>query len=107
MKHLHILALVPVIILLSAVASIAQSTGSIGDRPTDLISADLGVSENAFIACFSDVQPAKDNNPSGARQHANKGVLLPCLQIKNPEITNRFLDSVMDKYRPEGPMQSS
>jgi hypothetical protein len=29
---------------------------------------------------------------------------LPCLQAENPSITNEKLDSVMDKYRPEGPM---
>ena len=74
-----------------------------GDRPTDLISADLGVPEAAFIACFSGVSP--DHDPSGATQQANKAVLLPCLQQANPDITNTALDIVMDRYRPEGPMR--
>lgn len=63
-----------------------------GHRPTDLISADLGVSETAFSQCFADVQPAHDKKPSGAHQKLNKSILLPCLQAANPDITNRSLD---------------
>lgn len=73
-------------------------------RPTNLVAADLGVAEQVFIACFSDVSPEANHDPSVAQQHANKAILLPCLQAKNPSITNEKLDSVMDKYRPEGPM---
>jgi hypothetical protein len=43
-----------------------------------------------------------NHDPSVTQQHANN-FLLPCLQAKNPSITNDKLDSVMDKYRPEGP----
>jgi hypothetical protein len=76
-----------------------------GDRPTDLIAADLEIPEQAFIECFANVRPDPGHNPSGARQHANKAVLLPCLQKANPEITNAGLDAVMDRYRPEGPIR--
>jgi len=73
-----------------------------GERPTDLVSADLGVLESVFIQCFADVQPDPAKNPSGARQHMNKAVLLPCLQASNPAISNDLLDEVMDRYRLEG-----
>lgn len=69
-------------------------------RPTDKIAADLGIEQAQFIACFASVEPAADHAPSGARQRANKAVLLPCLQKANPEITNARLDRVMDRYRP-------
>lgn len=82
----------------------SQNMSSIGDRPTDLIAADLGVDEQVFIDCFSGVSPDSAHAPSGATQRANKAVLLPCLQAAEPSITNRMLDTVMDRYRPEGPM---
>lgn len=69
-------------------------------RPTDRISADLGVSEPTFIACFFDVTPAQGFEPDAAYQWANKAILLPCLQKANPAITNDSLDAVMDRYRP-------
>ena len=91
------------------IALILLSTPAAADndpnRPTDLIAADLGVSEAEFKTCFMDVQPDGDKSPSGARQRMNKAILLPCLQDANPIITNAMLDSVMDKYRPEGPMK--
>jgi hypothetical protein len=87
-----------------SLASAAISTTERGNRPTDLIAADLNVEEATFIACFKDVEPARDKNPSGERQRMNKAILLPCLQAENPEITNRMLDEVMDRYRPEGPI---
>lgn len=74
------------------------------NRPTDKISADLGVTEDQFIACFWNVNPEENGRPSGAKQRENKAILLPCLQEANASITNSKLDSVMDKYRPEGPM---
>jgi len=74
------------------------------NRPTARIAADLGVTQEQFVACFWDVNPATDHAPSGATQRANKAVLLPCLQQANPAITNTMLDGVMDSYRPEGPM---
>lgn len=76
-----------------------------GDRPTDLIAIDLGIPEHVFIDCFSGVSPEPTHKPSGGQQRDNKAILLPCLQEKNPSITNERLDSVMDKYRPEGLMQ--
>ncbi|MGR3815653.1 MAG: hypothetical protein ACU0AU_16280 [Cognatishimia activa] len=88
-----------------SLASAAIPNAERGNRPTDLIAADLNISEEVFVQCFADVQPAKDKNPSGQRQRMNKAVLLPCLQAENPEITNRMLDQVMDRYRPEGPMK--
>jgi len=73
-------------------------------RPVDKISRDLGVTPEQFVACFNNVNPT----PGGARPestdrvHANKAVLLPCLQKANPNITNESLDEVMDRYRPGG-----
>lgn len=75
------------------------------NRPTGLISRDLGVTQAQFIACFSGVNPARSHAPSGRTQQVNKAVLLPCLQKVNSSITNRALDNVMDSYRPEGPMK--
>ena len=73
-------------------------------RPVKEISRDLGVSAEQFIECFSHVNPT----PGGARPestervHANKKVLLSCLQAANPAIINDALDTVMDRYRPGG-----
>ncbi len=91
-----------------SLASVATSEthAANGKRPTDQISQDLGVTETEFVECFSNVRPDRNHNPSGARQHMNKSILLPCLQSANPEITNDLLDEVMDRYRPEGPMRS-
>jgi hypothetical protein len=72
------------------------------NRPTDRIAADLGIEEAVFIECFKPVNPEPGKHPSGARQRANKSILLPCLQRANAAITNDSLDAVMDKYRPEG-----
>jgi hypothetical protein len=72
-------------------------------RPVDKISHDLGITPEQFKTCFSDVNPAPPGaHPTAERTHANKAVLLPCLQKANPEITNEKLDAVMDKYRPGG-----
>lgn len=83
----------------------APAFASPGDRPTDRIAADLGIPEETFIACFAHVRPDPAHAPSGATQRANKAVLLPCLQDANPAITNDALDTVMDRYRPEGAMR--
>ncbi|MEP3049686.1 MAG: hypothetical protein ABJL55_17680 [Roseibium sp.] len=72
------------------------------NRPTDKIATDLGIEEAVFIACFKPVNPEPGKFPTAAQQRANKALLLPCLQAANPAITNRKLDTVMDKYRPEG-----
>jgi hypothetical protein len=72
-------------------------------RPVDKISADLGISEDVFVKCFYNVNPAPaGERPEANRVHANKAVLLPCLQNANPAITNESLDAVMDRYRPGG-----
>lgn len=72
-------------------------------RPVAAIAADLDITADQFVACFNDVNPApKGTNPTGAREKANKAILLPCLQEANADITNNMLDQVMDKYRPEG-----
>jgi len=72
-------------------------------HPTALVARDLGVSQEQFIACFSNVNPS----PQGAGQtservHANKAVLLSCLQRTNPASSNDGLDTVMGRYRPGG-----
>lgn len=97
MKKILILALI-----LTGSAALADRDPN---RPTDLIAAALQVEEATFLTCFDPVQPAADKAPSGARQHMNKSVLLPCLQEANPDITNARLDSVMDQFRPEGPIR--
>ena len=74
------------------------------NRPTAAISADLGVTQDQFIACFWNVNPEENGKPSGVKQQANKAILLPCLQKSNASITNDQLDRVMDKHRPEGPI---
>lgn len=72
-------------------------------RPVGKISTDLGITADQFVACFRNVNPApQGTKASGMREHANKSILLPCLQRANPAITNRKLDIVMDRYRPEG-----
>ena len=72
-------------------------------RPVDQISRGLGVTPDQFRACFNDVNPAPQGSLPGSNQkHANKQVLLSCLQRANPSITNSSLDAVMDQYRPGG-----
>ncbi|MCG5238664.1 hypothetical protein ACIU1J_23040 [Azospirillum doebereinerae] len=72
-------------------------------RPVEAISRDLGVRPEQFVACFNDVRPAPNGDrPTAARVHANKAVLLGCLQRANPAITNDGLDTVMDRHRPGG-----
>jgi hypothetical protein len=72
-------------------------------RPVDQISRELGVTPEQFRTCFNDVNPAPQGSMPGSNQkHANKQVLLSCLQRDNPRITNNSLDAVMDQYRPGG-----
>jgi hypothetical protein len=72
-------------------------------RPVDKISNDLGIQPEQFRQCFSNVSPAPaGQRPGSDRTHANKAVLLSCLQKANPAITNESLDTVMDRYRPGG-----
>jgi hypothetical protein len=72
-------------------------------RPVDKISSDLGISAEQFRQCFANVAPAPaGQRPESERTHANKAVLLSCLQKANPAITNDSLDTVMDRYRPGG-----
>ena len=72
-------------------------------RPVDQISRGLGVTPDQFRACFNNVNPAPQGSLPGADQkHANKQVLLSCLQRANPSINNNSLDAVMDQYRPGG-----
>ena len=72
-------------------------------RPVDQISRGLGVTPDQFRACFNNVNPAPQGSLPGSNQkHANKQVLLSCLQRANSSITNNSLDAVMDQYRPGG-----
>ena len=99
-------------VLLISVVSVSLSASVYADavplrndpkRPVDKISRDLGVTQADFVRCFYNVQPApKGSKPRRDNVHANKAVLLPCLQKANPAITNEQLDSVMDRYRPGG-----
>lgn len=82
------------------------TTGVLRDdpqRPVNAISKDLGVTPDQFRDCFSNVNPAsRGAMPGGDQKHANKSVLLSCLQKANSSITNLSLDQVMDRYRPGG-----
>lgn len=72
-------------------------------RPVDQISRDLGLTPDQFRACFNHVTPAQQGSmPAPNQKHANKHVLLSCLQKSNPAIANESLDAVMDRYRPGG-----
>lgn len=72
-------------------------------RPVDQISRGLGVTPDQFRTCFNDVNPAPQGSmPNANQKHANKEVLLSCLQRANPSITNNSLDVIMDQYRPGG-----
>jgi len=98
------------VVSIAAGSALAQSpltsTGVLRDdphRPVEKISRDLGVTPDQFRACFSNVNPAPSGAmPQGNQKHANKSVLLSCLQKANPSITNNSLDQVMDRYRPGG-----
>lgn len=73
------------------------------NRPVNAISKDLGITPDQFRGCFSNVNPApRGSMPDGNQKHANKAVLLSCLQKANPSISNDSLDQVMDRYRPGG-----
>jgi hypothetical protein len=104
---------IPCFLLAASIATgsvLAQSpppaTGVLRDdphRPVDSISRNLGVTPEQFRACFSNVNPApRGSLPGSDEKHANKAVLLGCLQKANPAITNDGLDRVMDRYRPGG-----
>ncbi len=97
-------SMVAILIFAGAVSTQAAKLRNDPNRPTDKISAELGVTQEQFIACFWNVNPEENGRPSGAKQRENKAILLPCLQEANASITNDQLDRVMDKYRPEGPM---
>lgn len=101
--------LIPALVTLSLAAPAGAQSFLRADpnRPTDRIAADLEIPEEVFVACFMDVNPDPDHTPSGGTQQANKAVLLPCLQKANPDISNDRLDTVMDSYRPEGPINRS
>lgn len=94
-------------------AAIALTTGALAagpgqfdndpKRPVASIAAALDITADQFVACFNDVNPAPaGTKASRTREHANKDILLPCLQEANPAITNASLDAVMDAHRPEG-----
>ncbi len=72
-------------------------------RPVESVSRDLGITPEQFVACFQNVHPARQGErPTTERVHANKNVLLGCLQKADAGITNEKLDEVMDRYRPGG-----
>lgn len=98
-------AIISILTVSAIAATSAQAAMKQNDsnRPVAAIAADLGITADQFMTCFNDVNPAaKGTKASGAREHANKNILLPCLQKANASITNDSLDAVMDKYRPEG-----
>lgn len=96
-------ALAATLVLWTAAALAAEPLSNDPKRPVAAISRDLGIKPEQFVACFDNVHPApQGERPTGERVHANKAVLLGCLQKANPAITNDSLDTVMDRYRPGG-----
>ena len=106
MKKTGILLLASLIAGFTFAQAPLTSTGVLRDdphRPVNAISQDLGITPDQFRACFANVNPApRGAMPEGKQKHANKAVLLSCLQKANPSITNDNLDQVMDRYRPGG-----
>ena len=102
-SKLHPSLLISCVFVTSAMASPSVLKND-PKRPVGKISADLKISADQFVSCFSHVNPTPggDRPESGERVHANKKVLLSCLQQHNSHITNDSLDRVMDKYRPGG-----
>ena len=98
---IQIVLLIGIAITPKLVAAAPAALSDDPRRPVDQISRDLGIPANAFRSCFSNVHPAaQGDHPTSERVHANKAVLLACLQRSNPRITNQSLDTVMDRYRP-------
>lgn len=98
------------ILLISATICISANAAATPDlltndprRPVESVSRDLGIKPEQFVACFQNVHPApQGERPTTERVHANKAVLLECLQKADAGITNDKLDEVMDRYRPGG-----
>ena len=66
-------------------------------RPVALIAAALGVEDQVFRDAFSGVSPARGGDPTAARAHANKQVLMDALGPHG--VTNERLDEVSNFYR--------
>ena len=92
-------ALTVITVLAPSAASAYTSHNDLDKRPVVAIAGELGVAPDTFVACFFNVTPDKDFNPTSAEERANKAILLPCLQAENPRISNDQLDNVMNKYR--------
>lgn len=107
-KITTLLSILTISVITATSAQAANMKRNDPNRPVGAIAADLGITADQFVACFNDVNPAaKGTKASGAREHANKDILLPCLQKANASITNDKLDSVMDKHRPKGRVASN
>ena len=92
-------AITSLALLAPSATSAYTSHNDLDKRPVAAIAGELGVSADTFVACFYNVAPAEDFTPTPERERANKAILLPCLQAKNPAISNDWLDKVMDRYR--------
>ncbi len=85
------------ILLLNVSPSIANDEDH--GRPVGKVAAELGVTPEKFRECFKKVRPAhKGQRPDPEQRKANHEVLTQCLGVDGDK-----LNSVMDKYRPEGP----
>ena len=63
------------------------------------LSAELGIKPEDFTECYSYVTPVKNSDPpSEAHKIANRQLLMSCLQMENPDITDSKLDAAMIKY---------
>lgn len=106
MRRIFWISIIPITFNAAFAQVPLTSTGVLRDdpqRPVNTISKDLGVTPDQFRDCFSNVNPAsRGAMPEGDQKHANKAILLSCLQKANSSITNLSLDQVMDRYRPGG-----
>lgn len=76
-------ALVSLSALLPDTAFAYPTHNDLDKRPVADIAGELGVAPEIFVACFYNVQPAGDFNPTTKRERTNKSILLPCLQKAN------------------------
>ena len=94
-----LVAMTSLMVLAPVAASAYPSHNDLDKRPVEAIADELGVTADTFVACFYNVQPDPEFAPTKDQERANKAILLPCLQAANPDITNDWLNTVMNKYR--------
>ncbi len=92
------------IIILATTAFASAASAQQEQRPSmDGVAAELGVSVDMFENCMAGVVfeggGAGQGQPSRAQMNNIRSVLLPCLQIENPDISGRDLGKAMRNSR--------